>query len=33
MLMTIMITHPDRHDLIDFLVERHNYLQDQVWKA
>ena len=23
-------THPDRHDVIDFLVERHNYLQDQV---
>ena len=22
-------THPDRHDVIDFLVERHNYLQDQ----
>ena len=26
-------THPDRHNVIDFLVERHNYLQDQVWKA
>ena len=26
-------THPDRHDVIDFLVERHTYLQDQVWKA
>ena len=26
-------THPDQHDVIDFLVERHNYLQDQVWKA
>ena len=25
-------THPDRHDVIDFLVERHNYLQDQAWK-
>ena len=25
--------HPDWHDVIDFLVERHNYLQDQVWKA
>ena len=25
--------HPDRHDVIDFLVERHNYLQDQTWKA
>ena len=26
-------THPDRHDVIDFLVERHNYLQGQTWKA
>ena len=26
-------THPDRHDVIDFLVERHNYLQEQTWKA
>ena len=26
-------THPDRHNVIDFLVERHNYLQDQDWKA
>ena len=26
-------THPDRHDIIDFYVERHNYLQDQAWKA
>ena len=26
-------TYPDRHDVIDFLVERHTYLQDQVWKA
>ena len=26
-------THPDRHHVIDFLVERHNYLQDQAWKA
>ena len=26
-------THPDRHDIIDFLVKRHNYLQDQAWKA
>ena len=25
-------THPDRHDVINFLVERHNYLQDQAWK-
>ena len=23
----------DRHDVIDFLVERHNYVQDQAWKA
>ena len=26
-------THPDRHDIIDFYVERHNYLQDQAWKS
>ena len=26
-------THPDRHDVINFLVERHNYLQDQAWRA
>ena len=26
-------THPDRHDIIDFLVERHNYVQDKAWKA
>ena len=26
-------THPDGHDVIDFLVERHDYLQDQDWKA
>ena len=25
--------HPDRHGVINFLVERHNYLQDQAWKA
>ena len=25
-------TYPDRHDVIDFLVERHNCLQDQAWK-
>ena len=25
--------HPDRYDVIDFLIERHNYLQDQAWKA
>ena len=26
-------THPGRHGVIDFLVERHNYLQDQALKA
>ena len=26
-------THPDQQDVINFLVERHNYLQDQAWKA
>ena len=26
-------THPDRHDVINFFLERHNYLQDQPWKA
>ena len=30
---TLDSTHPDRHDFIDFLVERHNYLQGQAWKA
>ena len=25
--------HLDPHGVIDFLVERHNYLQDQTWKA
>ena len=25
--------HPDRHDVIDFLDERHNCLQDQAWKS
>ena len=25
--------HLDRHDVINFLVERHNYLQDQAWRA
>ena len=25
--------HPDRHDVINFLVEKHNYLQDQACKA
>ena len=26
-------THPDRHELVNFLVERHNYLQDRAWKV
>ena len=26
-------THLDIHDVIDFLVERHNHLPDQDWKA
>ena len=26
-------THPDRYDVLDFLVERHNHLQDQVWES
>ena len=26
-------TNPDRHDVIDFLVGRLNYLQDQAWKV
>ena len=25
--------HPDRHDINDFLVERHNFLQDRALKA
>ena len=25
-------THPDRHDVIDFIVVRHKFLQDQAWK-
>ena len=25
--------YPDRHDVIDFLVEIYNYLQDHDWKA
>ena len=25
--------HPDRHELVNFLVERHNYLQDRAWKV
>ena len=25
--------HPDRHNIVDFFVERHNYLQDQAWKS
>ena len=27
------LTHPDRYEVLDFLVERHNHLQDQVWKS
>ena len=26
-------THPDRYDVLDFLVERHNHLKDQVCKS
>ena len=26
-------THPARYDVIHFLVELHNYLQHQAWKA
>ena len=25
-------THPDRHDVLDFLIARHNFLQEHVWK-
>ena len=25
--------HPDQHDVLDFLVERHDYLQDQAWEV
>ena len=25
--------NPDRHDVFDFLVERHNYSQDQAWET
>ena len=25
--------HPDRYRVIDFLIKRRNYLQDQAWKA
>ena len=25
--------HPDRYDVLDFLVERQSHLQDQVWEA
>ena len=27
------LKHPDPLNVIDFLVERHNYLQDQAWKS
>ena len=26
-------TYPDRYDVLDFLVERHNHLQDQAWES
>ena len=26
-------THLDRYDVLDFIVERHNHLQDQAWEA
>lgn len=26
-------THPDKHDVLDSLVEKHNDLQDQAWEA
>ena len=26
-------THPDRHDVLDFLIDRHNFLQKEVWKS
>ena len=29
----LVSTHPNRHDVIDFLVGRHIYLQDQAWEA
>ena len=25
--------HPEQHDVLDFLVERHDYLQDQAWEV
>ena len=31
--MILGSTHPDWHDVLDFLVERHTYLQVQAWKA
>ena len=24
---------PDRYDILDFLLERHNHLQDQAWET
>ena len=29
----ILGSHPDKYDFLDFLVERHNHLQDQAWEA
>ena len=26
-------THPDRYDVLDFLVKRHNHLQSKAWEA
>ena len=25
--------HPDRHEIFDFVVKKHSYLQDQIWEA
>ena len=29
----LISTHPDWHDVIDFLIKRDHYLLDQAWKA
>ena len=26
-------THPDKFDVLDFLIERHDQLQDHIWQA
>ena len=31
--MILSSKYHDRHDVIDFLIERHHYLQDQAQKA